>query len=104
MRLFSARHEYDYSWEEVSTNNWRKYCPWNDKAEHVIGVDVLNRVLDHYGLSLSDWAGSVYTLRDRKGRSAVVTDIGTLWGEAEKLAGRPLDPLNPKLLESLAVA
>lgn len=47
MRLFSARHEYDYSWEEVSTNNWRKYCPWNDKAEHVIGVDVLNRVLDH---------------------------------------------------------
>src|ERR1700712_3760384 len=46
MRLLSARHEYDYSWEEVSTNNWRKYCPWNDKAEHVIGVDVLNRSLD----------------------------------------------------------
>jgi hypothetical protein len=46
MKLFSARHEYDYSWEEVSTNNWRKYCPWNDKAEHVIGVDVLNRSLD----------------------------------------------------------
>jgi hypothetical protein len=47
MKLFSARHEYNYSWEEVSTNNWRKYCPWNDKAEHVIGVDVLNRSLDH---------------------------------------------------------
>ena len=46
MKLFSARHEYNYSWEEVSTNNWRKYCPWNDKAEHVIGVDVLNRSLD----------------------------------------------------------
>ena len=47
MKLFSARHEYNYSWEEVSTNNWRKYCPWNDKAEHVIGVDVLNRSLDN---------------------------------------------------------
>ncbi|KAM0715399.1 hypothetical protein Q7P37_008897 [Cladosporium fusiforme] len=46
MKLFSARHEYNYSWEEVSTNNWRKYCPWNDKAEHVIGVDVLSRSLD----------------------------------------------------------
>ena len=66
-------------------------------------VVVLNRVLDHYGLSLSDWAGSVYTLRDRKGGSAVVTDIGRLWSEAEKLAGRPLDPLDPALLESLAV-
>jgi hypothetical protein len=46
MKLFSARHEYNYSWEEVSTTHWRKYCPWNDKAEHVIGVDVLNRSLD----------------------------------------------------------
>jgi len=46
MKIFSARHEYNYSWEEVSTNNWRKYCPWNDKAEHVIGVDVLSRSLD----------------------------------------------------------
>jgi len=64
-------------------------------------VGLLNRVLSHYGLSLSDWAGSVYTLRDLKGRSAVVTDIGTLWAEAEKLAGRPLDPLDPALLAAL---
>lgn len=46
MRFFSAQHEFGYSWEEVSTNNWRKYCPWNDKAEHVIGVDTLSRRLD----------------------------------------------------------
>jgi hypothetical protein len=64
-------------------------------------VVLLNRVLSHYGLSLSDWAGSVYTLRDTKGRSAVVSDLGSLWGEAEKLAGRPLDPLDPELLAAL---
>lgn len=46
MKFFSASHEFGYSWEEVTTNNWRKYCPWNDKAEHVIGVDVLNRGID----------------------------------------------------------
>ncbi|KAK5110739.1 hypothetical protein LTR62_005616 [Meristemomyces frigidus] len=46
MRFFSSTHEFAYSWEEVSTNNWRKYCPWNDKAEHVIGVDTLSRSLD----------------------------------------------------------
>ncbi|KAK4575147.1 Phospholipid metabolism protein [Recurvomyces mirabilis] len=46
MRFFSALHEFDYSWEEVSTNNWRKYCPWNDKAEHVLAVDTLSRSLD----------------------------------------------------------
>jgi hypothetical protein len=65
-------------------------------------VSLLNRVLGHYGLELSDWAGSVYTLRDRKGRAAVVSDIGMLWTEAEKLAGRPLDPLDPGLLMTLA--
>ena len=64
-------------------------------------VVLLNRVLAHYGLSLSDWAGSVYMLRDAKGRSAVVTDIGSLWAEAEKLAGRTLDPLDPELLAAL---
>ena len=47
MKYFQQTVDFDYSWEEVSTNNWRKYCPWNDKAEHVIGGDVLNRVLDH---------------------------------------------------------
>lgn len=46
MRIFSSSHEFDYSWEEVSTNNWRKYCPWNDKAEHVVAVDTLSRHID----------------------------------------------------------
>ena len=72
------------------------------RRARVFRVRLLNRVLSHYGLELSDWAGSVYTLRDRKGSSAVVTDLGSLWSEAEKLAGRPLDPLDPDLLESLA--
>lgn len=46
MRIFSSTYEFDYSWEEVSTNNWRKYCPWNDKAEHVLAVDTISRHVD----------------------------------------------------------
>jgi PRELI-like family len=46
MRIFSSTYTFDYSWDEVSTNNWRKYCPWNDKAEHVTGVDTLSRHVD----------------------------------------------------------
>ena len=33
--------------------------------------------------------------------SAVVDDLGALWSEAEKLAGRPLDPLDPDLIATL---
>jgi hypothetical protein len=64
-------------------------------------VGLVNRVLAHYGLSLGDWSGRVYVLRDGKGRSAVVPNLGALWTEAERLAGRPLDPLDPGLLASL---
>ena len=41
-------------------------------------------------------------LRDRKGRSAVVDNLGALWVEAERLAGRPLDPLDPDLIAALS--
>jgi len=64
-------------------------------------VGLVNRVLDHFGLHLDDWSSRVYVLRDRKGRSAVVANLGTLWAEAERLAGRPLDPLDPDLVRAL---
>ncbi|TDZ53881.1 Protein UPS2 [Colletotrichum trifolii] len=46
MKVFSNAVTFNYSWEEVSTANWRKYCPWNDKATHVIAVDTLARNVD----------------------------------------------------------
>jgi len=46
MKIFSSDHEFEYTWEEVSTANWRKYGPWNNKSSHVIGVDTLSRSLD----------------------------------------------------------
>jgi hypothetical protein len=67
----------------------------------VFRVRLLNRVLGFYGLRLDDWSGRIWVLRDRKGRSAVVRDLGSLWLEAEKLAGRKLDPLDPELVASL---
>lgn len=46
MKVFSTTTDFDYSWEEVSTANWRKYCPWNEKTPHVIAVDTLSRTVD----------------------------------------------------------
>ncbi len=63
---------------------------------------LLNRVLGHFGLSLQDWAGTVYVLRDCKGSSAVVADISAVWSEAERLLGRPLDPLDASLVAGLS--
>ncbi|KAK3061828.1 hypothetical protein LTS18_005357 [Coniosporium uncinatum] len=46
MKVWTSTSDFEYSWEEVSTANWRKYCPWNDKAPHVIAVDTLSRAVD----------------------------------------------------------
>jgi len=46
MKVFASDCTFDYSWEEVSTANWRKYCPWNDKSTHVVAVDTLSRSVD----------------------------------------------------------
>ena len=63
---------------------------------------VLNVVLAHYGLSVSDWSGSRYVLRTRTGRSALVGNLNELWAAAENLLGRPCDPLDPSLLSELS--
>ena len=62
---------------------------------------ILNAVLRHYGLSLSDWTAGKSVLRSFTGRSALVDNVGELWPEAERLTGRPLDPLDPSLLAAL---
>jgi hypothetical protein len=54
-----------------------------------------------YGLRLNDWNGSKYILSDKKGRSLIVQDLGSLWPAVEKLLGRPIDPLDPSLHDAL---
>jgi hypothetical protein len=60
-------------------------------------VAVANRVLAPFGLALSPWADR-YTLSSRTGGMTVIDSFGGLWPAAEKLAGRPLDPLDPQTI------
>ena len=82
------------------TSHWAE--TGSGRRARVFRVQLLNRVLEHFGLRLDDWSGSVYVLRDRKGRAEVVPDIGALWAAAERLAGRSLDPLDPGLVSWLS--
>jgi hypothetical protein len=71
------------------------------RRQRLLRERLLQRVVAHFGLGLSDWGGRVYVVHDRKGRSVVVDDVGSLWAAAEALAGRKLDPLDPGLVEAL---
>lgn len=76
------------------------------RAERQHRVRVANEVLGLFGLRCADWQNR-FTLTSRTGKSVVVDHLGALWPAAEKLAGRPIDPLDPELLarvEALAAA
>jgi hypothetical protein len=74
------------------------------RRERTRRVRLVNRVLAHHRLTLQDWDGRLYLLRDAKGRSATVPDLGSLWTAAAGLSGGRLDPLEAGLLERLVAA
>lgn len=47
MRLFVNEYDFDYSWEQVTAANWKKYP--NEISTHVVAVDVLRRELQNQG-------------------------------------------------------
>ncbi len=69
---------------------------WQHRAQ------IVSHILGYYGLSLDSWQNRHYVLSDRKGRSEMVTDLGALWPAAAQFHGRPLDSLDPQLLETLS--
>lgn len=71
------------------------------RRERVNRVAAANRILAAYGLTLSDWQGSSFVLASKTGKSEVVEDLGHLWPAAERMIGRPCDPLDPALVARL---
>jgi hypothetical protein len=80
---------------------------WSDpdaaaaRRGRILRTAMVRRVLAGFGVTLSEWGGTAYVLHDAKGRAEVVPDLTTLWAAAERLAGRPLDPLDPALVGAL---
>lgn len=64
-------------------------------------VMLANRVLRHYRLALSDWQGSKYLLSGATGATEIVDNVATVWPAAERLLGRPCDPLDGPLIDAL---
>ena len=63
---------------------------------------LLNAVLKHHGVVVKDWSGNSYLLTSLTGRTAIVDTVGDVWGAAERLSGRIVDPLDASYLAALA--
>jgi hypothetical protein len=69
--------------------------------DHARRAKLVSAIFAGYGLSFQDWEGSSFILRDAKGNSAIAPDLASLWSEAERITGAPLDPLSPAFLNRL---
>jgi hypothetical protein len=75
--------------------------PLQRRRERMARVACARRVLGFYRLSISDWQGTSFVLSAATGKTAIVEDMTHLWAEAERLLGRPCDPLDPALIAHL---
>ncbi len=71
------------------------------RRERINRVACAQRVLDHYRLTLSDWQSSSFVLSTATGKTEIVENLTHLWAAAERLTGRPCDPLDPALIREL---
>jgi hypothetical protein len=68
------------------------------RRERMNRVAAANRVLSCYRMNLADWQGSVFVLSTATGKTEIVDNLGHLWMAAERLLGRPCDPLDEELI------
>jgi hypothetical protein len=71
------------------------------RRERMSRVAAANRVLAHYRMTLADWQGSAFVLATATGKTEIVDNLTHLWMAAERLLGRPCDPLDPELIAQL---
>ena len=68
------------------------------RRERMHRVAAANRVLGYYRMNLADWQGSAFVLATATGKSEIVDNLAHLWIAAERLLGRPCDPLDAELI------
>jgi hypothetical protein len=68
------------------------------RRERMNRVTAANRVLKHYRMNLADWQGTAFVLSTATGKSEIVDNLAHLWMAAERLLGRPCDPLDEELV------
>jgi len=68
------------------------------RRERMNRAAAANRVLKHYAMNLADWQGSAFVLSTATGKTEIVDNLAHLWMAAERLLGRPCDPLDEELV------
>ncbi|MCS0497701.1 hypothetical protein NVS89_21645 [Ancylobacter sp. MQZ15Z-1] len=75
--------------------------PWLRRQARQRSVALANEILRRHRVTVRDWQGTSFTVTGPTGRVEIAADLGELWVRVQAVTGRPLDPLDPALLEAL---
>ena len=65
-------------------------------------VALLNVVLSIMGIRAADWGGSSYALENSAGNTRNAYNLMEIWEKADELSSRPVDPIDPQIIQQLA--
>jgi hypothetical protein len=68
------------------------------RARSARAVGLLNRIARSRGATVSDWQGSAWLVAGATGAQEVVASLGLVWAALDRVAGRPIDPLDDEWL------
>lgn len=71
------------------------------RRERLRRIAAINKVVAPFRLKVEDFQGVSYLLLGATGKQELASGLDQLWQKAELLIGRPLDPLDSRLLEHL---
>lgn len=74
------------------------------RRERLRRIAAINRVMAPFRLSVSDFQGSAYLVQGATGRQELASGLDELWAKAQAMLGRPLDPLDSRVLAHLEAA
>ena len=72
--------------------------PTTARAERARTVALLNKIATSRRATVSDWQGTSWLVAGPTGAQEVVASLGLVWAALDRVAGRPIDPLDDKWL------
>jgi hypothetical protein len=74
---------------------------WVRRQARLRSAKLAQAMLAPYGVRVADWHGTSFIITGPTGRSEMARDFDELWTKGEAVLGRPVDPLDPALIDAI---
>ena len=91
-------------WTEIGTNagEAERVTGGHDwRLDRAYRIKLVNSVIGYFGCKVEDWMADKYIVRSQRGTTEIVDYLPQVWKVVETISHKPVDPLDPDLLDAL---